>query len=193
MRLIRPVVFTVAFLGATVALMAIDLSPRAPDAPDAVRADDPLTDLSFMCGSWRARLDGDIAEEHWSDPVGGHIVGMFRWLGDGQIPRVLELETITMRVPDDDPESKAVPTLCFRHLAPADLAPLEDKAFRLRIESLDTKAKRVVWRNADEESPLETITYHRHADDAMTARVDFRADSGRAPITLEFKRVRPGS
>jgi hypothetical protein len=46
--------------------------------------------LDWLAGAWQGAIGGDQVEEHWAVPAGGTMVGMFRWLRDGQ-PRFYEL------------------------------------------------------------------------------------------------------
>jgi Domain of unknown function (DUF6265) len=41
--------------------------------------------LGWMAGNWLGNVDGDPVDEHWSSPGGGTMVGMFRWLKDGNL------------------------------------------------------------------------------------------------------------
>jgi len=63
---------------------------KYPKQPlEAARA----SDLAWMAGAWRGRRGADAVEEHWSGPEGESLMGMFRWLRDGQA-RFFELLTI---------------------------------------------------------------------------------------------------
>lgn len=42
-------------------------------------------DLSWMAGQWRGLRGEEEIEEHWSEPRGGAMMGMFRWLRDGRV------------------------------------------------------------------------------------------------------------
>lgn len=57
-----------------------------------------VTDLSWFSGVWTGQVGHDSIEEHWSGPAAGTLMGMFRWIHEGQV-RFYELLTIE---PDGD-------------------------------------------------------------------------------------------
>ena len=57
-----------------------------------------VSDLSWLSGAWYGQVGDDLIEEHWSGPAGGTLLGMFRWIHEGQV-RFYELLTIE---PDGD-------------------------------------------------------------------------------------------
>jgi hypothetical protein len=44
-----------------------------------------VDDLAWMAGRWYGHVHGDLVDEHWSNPAGGVMLGMFRWLKDGKV------------------------------------------------------------------------------------------------------------
>ena len=57
-----------------------------------------VSDLSWLSGAWYGQVGDDLIEEHWSGPAVGTLMGMFRWIHEGQV-RFYELLTIE---PDGD-------------------------------------------------------------------------------------------
>ena len=57
-----------------------------------------VSDFSWLSGVWYGQVGDDLIEEHWSGPAAGTLMGMFRWIHEGQV-RFYELLTIE---PDDD-------------------------------------------------------------------------------------------
>lgn len=53
----------------------------------------PIESLDWICGRWVGERGSDRFEEWWSEPDGGTMVGMFRWLHD-EAPRFYELLTV---------------------------------------------------------------------------------------------------
>ncbi len=53
-----------------------------------------LASLSWLTGQWVRRDAGGLAEEHWSTPAGGAMMGMFRLVKKGKVV-FYELLTIT--------------------------------------------------------------------------------------------------
>lgn len=43
-----------------------------------------LNDLNFISGQWRGEISGGIIEEHWMEPEGDNMLGMFRMIKDGK-------------------------------------------------------------------------------------------------------------
>jgi len=41
--------------------------------------------LGWLAGSWLGHNGPDPVEEHWSEPGGNTLVGMFRWVKDGKV------------------------------------------------------------------------------------------------------------
>ena len=56
------------------------------------------SDLSWLSGAWYGQVGDDLIEEHWSGPAADTLMGMFRWIHDGQV-RFYELLT---NEPDGD-------------------------------------------------------------------------------------------
>jgi hypothetical protein len=53
----------------------------------------PIESLAWIVGRWAGEHGSDFYEEWWSEPAGGTMVGMFRWLHAGA-PRFYELLTV---------------------------------------------------------------------------------------------------
>jgi hypothetical protein len=52
-----------------------------------------IEQLAWMAGSWSGHVNADPVDEHWSHAAGGVMMGMFRWLKNGQL-YLYELLTI---------------------------------------------------------------------------------------------------
>ena len=50
-------------------------------------------DLSWLTGNWQGRIGQDAVEEHWSPLRANTLMGMFRWVKDGEVA-FYELEAI---------------------------------------------------------------------------------------------------
>jgi hypothetical protein len=44
-----------------------------------------LTDFAFISGHNRGELDGGIIDEHWSEPAGDSMMGVYRYIRDGKV------------------------------------------------------------------------------------------------------------
>jgi hypothetical protein len=76
------------------------LVASAAFAPEKLAASKPtqdvsLQDLEFISGHSRGDLDGSIAEELWSEPVGDSMMGVYREVKDGKI-QMYEMMTIEL-------------------------------------------------------------------------------------------------
>jgi|HubBroStandDraft_1064217.scaffolds.fasta_scaffold03776_2 hypothetical protein len=52
-----------------------------------------LTDLAFMSGHNRGEYEGGIVDEHWSEPAGDSMMGMYRYIRNGKV-QIYELLVI---------------------------------------------------------------------------------------------------
>ena len=62
--------------------------------PGVAAAGPGLSSLTWLSGQWARKDAGGLAEEHWSTPAGGAMMGMFRLVKDGKVV-FYELLTIT--------------------------------------------------------------------------------------------------
>jgi hypothetical protein len=44
-----------------------------------------LQDLAFISGHSRGELDGGVADEHWSEPAGDSMMGVYRYVKNGKV------------------------------------------------------------------------------------------------------------
>jgi hypothetical protein len=44
-----------------------------------------LQDLAFISGHSRGELDGGVADEHWSEPAGDSMMGIYRYVKNGKV------------------------------------------------------------------------------------------------------------
>lgn len=134
--------------------------PAAPAAATPVDIADPtIRDLSWMAGRWAGTMFGKPAEEHWTRPSAGAMVGMYRLGGAGDRP-IYELMLIEQ---EDDGL-----VLRLRHFS-AGFAEIDPEPLVLRL-------KRAAPNQADFENPhLERprrIRYRRSAD-TLTIGLEF--------------------
>lgn len=91
---------------------------------NTLKLDDPLNmpeasidDVSWLSGNWVAEAFGGLAEDIWSDPAGGAMVGMFRSVTGGEV-NFYEIFTIS--------ETEKTLILRLKHFN-ADLTGWEEK------------------------------------------------------------------
>jgi hypothetical protein len=58
-----------------------------------------VSDLMWLTGQWRGHRGDDVIEEAWGWPIGGTMMGMFRWVRADDTPFFYEL---TVLEPRDD-------------------------------------------------------------------------------------------
>jgi hypothetical protein len=68
-----------------------------------------LTDFAFISGHNRGELDGGVIDEHWSEPAGDSMMGVYRYIKDGKV-EMYELLVIEQTVKG--------PVLRLRHFNP---------------------------------------------------------------------------
>ncbi len=137
-----------------------------------------INDLAFLAGQWSGHVGADTAEEHWSNPTAGNIIGMFRWISaEGEID-MLEMLSIT-----EEADGIYLRLVHYN----AKLAAWEDEPITLKMRSLEDRLVRFEPVN---EGDLESITYDRRQADRLDIVVDFTDASGRAPIVCNLMRLR---
>jgi len=53
-----------------------------------------IDQVSWIAGSWRGEAMGGLTEEVWSDPLGGSMMGSFKFLSEGKV-KFYELQVIS--------------------------------------------------------------------------------------------------
>ncbi len=140
---------------------------------------DALKPLAFLAGAWSSEVDGALTEEHWSQPHGTSIVGMFRWCKPDGSPSMFEILTITA-------EGEGV-LLRLRHFSPALVAKEDkDKPMVLRLESATANA--AVFVAHSDTGTLSRITYRSPTADRLAIEIDFTQESKRPPLKFDLKR-----
>ncbi len=79
-KIITVVALVLPVVGA-ISLTFDDASVRAADSklpPGSIPA--KIADVAWIAGHWETKRQGSILQEHWSEPAGDSMMGMFRWL-----------------------------------------------------------------------------------------------------------------
>jgi len=159
-------------------LLPLSLSPCAGTGVDASpeRAslqEVSVEDLDWMAGTWRHAAGGGATEETWSTPMGGSLVGMFRWT-KGERTTLFELMSI-----EESTEHGLVFRL--RHFHPG-LVPWEsEKNGPLTVPLFDLGDQRAVFENPDSH---ERFVYERTKDS-----LEIRIQSDGEPLVFRLDRV----
>lgn len=117
-------------------------------------------DLGWLAGDWRGTLgDEDLSQEIWAAPAGGQLMGMWRWVSQGQV-RLYEFFTIAL--------DEEVPVLRLRHFSAA-LQPWDSEKDGPLILRLVEHGERHATFVGVEEGKQVRLTYRRVADDELLA------------------------
>lgn len=154
-------------------IVTVDTSP-AQDKPD-----DSLAQLKFLAGVWKGEMNGDLVEEHWSEPAGESLVGMFRWVGKDSKVRLYELLTIKSEADG--------PTLRLRHFDGAFTPWASERDGVPSLRMSECAGTRVVFTNVAN-AGLKSCEYEVKGD-LLSIVVSFH-DPNRQPLKFAMKRVR---
>ncbi len=139
---------------------------------------DPLSKLKFLAGAWKGEMNGELVEEHWTEPAGEAILGMFRWMGKDGKARLFELLSIKAEAEG--------PVLRLRHFDGA-LTPWASEASGAPALKLTECAEgRAVFTNAAA-GGLKACEYVVRGDQ-LTILVTFQ-ETGRPPLKFQMKRL----
>lgn len=142
-----------------------------PGVPAATQSQpSQLSDLGWLAGRWIGKWGPRTAEQVWTTPQAGLMLGAFRLFEDD---RTLVVELFTLEQKPDGVE------LRFRHFTP-DLAPWEkNKAAHLTLQSFDSK--KWVFLNAGDGQPRRSILIWV---DANTYTLRSEIASGSSPLRI---------
>jgi hypothetical protein len=142
-------------------------------APGAKSPQATLADMAWLAGHWVGPAFGGEAEEIWSPPKAGAMMGMYRLMRDGK-PVFYELLTLV--------EESGSLILRLKHFNP-DLTGWEEK-----LQTIDF---RLVGR-AEGIVQFDGMSFHRDGDDRMTVYLAIEGkDSAVHEEAFSYARVRP--
>jgi hypothetical protein len=156
-------------------------TPAAPatQAP-AQPAGRPIAALAFLQGAWRGEVDKSPCEETWSEPLGGHILGMFRWMDPDYNPGMLEILTISE-------EGDAV-MLRLRHFD-ARLKGWDSEAEApMTLKLAETAPNKAVFRAVETEKHVASVTYDATTPGHLKIEVAFPSEE-RDVLAFDLKKV----
>jgi hypothetical protein len=118
-----------------------------------------VEDVAWIAGHWRGEALGGIAEEVWSPPLGGTMMGMFKLIRQGEIA-FYEILTIA-------PEGESI-VLTLKHFH-ADLTGWEEKNETVRFPLVKL---------TPEAAYFDTMTFRRIARDTLQIFLAVRQPDG---------------
>jgi len=131
----------------------LKLSPGAKSPPAT------LADMAWLAGRWLGPALGGEAEEIWSPPKAGSMMGMYRLVRDGKLV-FYELQTLS--------EEEGSLILRLKHFNP-DLTGWEEKQKTIDFP-LVALGERMVQ--------FEGVSFHREGDDGLTVYLAIEGKDG---------------
>lgn len=135
-------------------------------------------DLRWLAGKWIGNVGNAVAEEHWSEPGAGALMGMFRWL-DGERVSVYEFMLI-----EQTPEGA---TLRLKHFN-AGLRGWEEKDQSVVLRATEVGDAIVVFERTDPQPRLR-ISYRRDGADRLVSILERWTGDAPARDTFEYRRA----
>lgn len=146
---------------ATTLLLAVTLAALPQTAPPPTAAS--LEDVAFIAGHWLGGEGSGRSEEVWTEPAGDSMLGMWRYVADGQV-RVVELLALRQ-------EGDGV-VLRLRHFDPQ-LVAREDKETPVVLRLVRRAPNEARFEGpAVGEAGLVVLTYRRPAPDRLEVTLD---------------------
>jgi hypothetical protein len=120
-----------------------------------------LADLAWLAGSWTGDMEGQVAEETWSAPAAGGMMGMFRLLGEKgtSVFEFLLLE-----------EGQGNLHLRFQHVGPGYRVWEKERPLEFRLVSAEEKA--FTFESPDPNQSPTRIVYTLPSPTQMIATVE---------------------
>ena len=125
-----------------------------------------VADMSWIAGEWVGGEDGTLIEEHWSEPAGDNMMGMFRML---QGDKVVFYEFMSI-------EGGATgPVLRIKHFHPA-LKGWEEKDESVVFDLVEHTESRAVFATEIDGDP-EQLVFERTGDQLVITLIKPAKDS----------------
>lgn len=153
-----------------VGLVGITFSCNAETGPTPGQNNFSLASLNWLVGHWKGECFDGVGEEIWSEPVGGAMMGMFRFIKNGK-PDFYEF----CHLIENDGEVE----LRLKHFT-ANMVGWEEKEDFVSWKLLEVTPKKAVF---------EALTMELVADNELVMYLDiaYKADSV-VTETFNFKR-----
>lgn len=135
-------------------------------------------DLTWLTGSWHARIGPDRIEEHWSALGGNTLVATFRWVKEGKV-LFYEIEVIEQ---DGD-----LVYLRVKHFDPK-LVGWEEKDAPHEFVLVESDERGAVFRELGKPDPRWAV-YRRDGADKLRAYFTHDAEPDPHPGVFEFERA----
>ena len=151
-----------------------DNPPKSPVTGTGVAK---LHELAWMQGTWIGDHNGDRLEEVWSAPSGDSLMGMFRWIKEGNV-WMFELITITA----EDHEV----VLRLKHFDRR-MVGWEEKDEALTCRLVRQRDREAVFEDPKRDHPRRFV-YRLDGDNRLTIRLEGEEDGESKSTTLVFNK-----
>jgi hypothetical protein len=132
-----------------------------------------VEDLAWLSGRWMGCVGDEDVEEVWSLPMGGTMMGMFRWLRGGA-PRFYEMIVL-------EPEQDGV-RMRIRHFSPGPGLPSWEQDGAMEFDLTEHRERRAVF--ADRRGKGLWLKYELDLAGQLT--VCFETATGEPPVKEPF-------
>jgi hypothetical protein len=120
-----------------------------------------IADMAWLAGEWRGDMVGEVAEETWSQPAAGAMMGMFRLLGEKQTS-VFEFLLL-----EESPEGLY---LRFQHFGPGYKVWEKERPLEFRLTAATDKV--FTFESPDPTQSPTRILYAKTSPTQMIATVE---------------------
>ena len=152
-------------------------APAATPTPAAATVDQ----LAWIAGAWTGTLGDRTIEQHWTAPLGGSMIAMYRSVRAGK-PTLYELLAI-------EPEGSGV-ALRIKHFTPGPgLVGQEAKEEAVNHALIKLEGKTAVFEGGPAASPIR-VTFA--SPDSSTLNITVERTRDGKPVSTEFKYRRIG-
>jgi len=156
-------------------LLALEPAPTSSAAPAAVLRDVSIDDAAWLAGRWEGELFGGFAEEQWSLPADGAMMGMFRHV---QGDRVGFYEFFLLK---EDEEHGLV--LRLKHFHP-DLVGWEEKGDFVEFPLIEASENELIF---------DGIRFQLTEPDVISGALSLAQNGKVETVEFEYRRVPEGA
>ena len=176
-----PIAVVAALLAASLLGTVLAFAPpEATDLPEGSGGlEATVEDLAWLAGSWRGDMSGSEAQEVWSKPAQGALMGMFRLLGK---ERTSVFEFLLIEQEEDGLQ------LRFQHFGPGYRVWEKDGPLEFRLSSTDGRL--FTFESPDPTQAPSRITYSRPSEGKLIVTVEtLREGAVKDSFDVVYERV----
>jgi hypothetical protein len=174
----------VALSALLLGVSVVDARGQSAPAATAAAARATVDQLAFVTGAWTGMLGDRTIEQHWSAPLAGSIVAMYRSIREGK-PTLYELLAI-------EQEGDGV-VLRIKHFAPgAGLVGREAKERSIDHRLVRVEGGAAVFEGMDPAAPSR-ITFRRADADSLNITTERQQDGKTVTTEFKYSRIKPSS